>query len=119
MRLRVRGGPFDDFNDVVHLVRVGIPSEFTLTVVLNKPSGSFGSVMAVSPPQNTIDCRGSNGPMCAQTFASGTVVMVRPDNSSIELGRFGGWSGCDSVGALFACTVTLTGDRTVTAMFSQ
>jgi alpha-tubulin suppressor-like RCC1 family protein len=119
VRLRVRGGPFDDFNDVVHLVRAGVPSEFTLTVVVNKPSGSFGSVMAVSPPGNTIDCRGSTGPMCAQAFAPGTVVVVRPDDSSIELGRFGGWSGCDSVGVLFACTVTLTGDRTVTAVFSQ
>ena len=75
--------------------------------------------MAVQPPRTRSDCRDANGPICPQTFAAGTVVGVRPDNSSIELGRFTGWSGCDSVGTLFACSVTLTGNRTVVATFSQ
>jgi hypothetical protein len=87
-------------------------------VTVNRPANSFGSITAVDPPTNTIDCRGASGPACSQSFPQGTVVVVRPDSSSIELGRFGGWSGCDSVGALFTCTVT-PADRTIVATFLQ
>jgi hypothetical protein len=45
--------------------------------------------------------------------------VVRPSDTSIELGLFDGWSGCDSVGGLFACSVTMTNNRTVVAAFSQ
>jgi hypothetical protein len=47
-------------------------------------------------------------------------VVVRPSGTSIELGLFGNWLGCDAVGGfLFECTVTMTGHRTVTATFVQ
>jgi hypothetical protein len=52
--------------------------------------------------------------VCSQTFAPGTVVQIRPSNSTLELLLFDHWTGCDSVGALATCTVTLTGTRTVT-----
>jgi uncharacterized repeat protein (TIGR02543 family) len=92
-----------------------VPVNFTLSVAINAPSGSVASVEAVSPPGNTIFCRaGIGGPVCSQAFAPGTVVQVRPSNSVIELGKFGGWVGCDAVGALATCSVTLNGDRTVT-----
>jgi hypothetical protein len=92
-----------------------VPVNFTLSVAINAPSGSVASVEAVSPPGNMISCRaGLGGPVCSQAFAPGTVVQVRPSNSVIELGKFGGWVGCDAVGALATCTVTLNGDRTVT-----
>jgi hypothetical protein len=47
------------------------------------------------------------------------VVVLRPSETSLELGLFAGWSGCDTVGGLFACTVTMTRDRTLVATFSQ
>lgn len=48
----------------------------------------------------------------------GPVVAVRATDSSIEQRPFGSWQGCDTVGALFQCTVTLTGNHTVTATLS-
>jgi hypothetical protein len=91
----------------------------TLTVEVNAPSGSIFSVVAIEPVGSTILCRASGGPVCSESFAAGTTVILRPDDSSLELGRFTGWTGCDSVGALSACTVTLTANRSVTASFSQ
>jgi hypothetical protein len=95
------------------------PGPFTFTVVVNKGPLSAGSVIAVQPPANPINCRDASGPVCTATFAAGTVVVVRPSDTSIELGLFDGWSGCDSVGGLFACSVTMTNHRTVVAAFSQ
>ena len=95
------------------------PGPFVFTVNMNAPAGSIGSVIAVAPPSNPINCRIASGFTCAATFPAGTVVVVRPSDTSIELGLFGGWSGCDSVAGLFACTVTLTSDRAVTATFSR
>jgi hypothetical protein len=60
-----------------------------------------------------------SGGVCSASFPPGTVVSVGPTSSDLELGRFAGWAGCDTVGTLAACTVTLTGDRTVTATFSR
>jgi hypothetical protein len=45
--------------------------------------------------------------------------VTRPDGTSLELGLFGSWAGCDTVGGLFACTVSMTGARTVTGTFSR
>jgi hypothetical protein len=85
-----------------------------LTVVITATGGP-SSVIAVSPPANVINCHASTGgPVCSQTFAPGTVVQVRPSNTTLELLLFDHWTGCDSIGPLGACTVTLTGDRTVT-----
>jgi uncharacterized repeat protein (TIGR02543 family) len=90
-------------------------AEPTLTVVVS-PAGSLGRIIGVSPPGNPINCDGI-GPVCAATFLSGTSVTVRPTDSSLELNLFGSWAGCDVVAGLSACTVTLTGNRTVTATF--
>jgi alpha-tubulin suppressor-like RCC1 family protein len=90
---------------------------FTLTVVVAEPAAAFVSIIGVQPASNTILCRVSGGPTCTQSFPADSMVVVRPSDSSIELGLFPIWTGCDAVGALFACTVTLTGNRTVTASF--
>jgi alpha-tubulin suppressor-like RCC1 family protein len=88
----------------------------TLTVQITAPPGSPGRIIGVSPPGNPIDC-GSSGQVCAVSFPPGTTVSVRPSDTSLELALFGAWAGCDAVGGLATCTVTLTGDRTVTATF--
>jgi uncharacterized repeat protein (TIGR02543 family) len=92
------------------------PSQFTLTVVINQPPGALGHVIAMQPPTSAINC-GGIGTVCTEAFAPGTTVVLRPDDTSIELGRFSNWLGCDVVGELFACTVNMTSNRTVTAMF--
>ncbi len=90
---------------------------FTLTVAMNEPPGSLGTIVGAEPPGNLINCRDANGPVCAQAFTAGTVVVVRPSDSSLETGLFGNWLGCDTVGVLFQCAVVMTGNRTVTATF--
>ncbi len=105
---------------VVGVTFTPVPSTFTLSVVVNAPPGSIGGIVGVQPAGNVIDCRASGGPVCSQAFAPGTVVSVRPSDTSLELLLFGAWtSGCDSVGPGFTCNVTLTGNRTVTAIFEQ
>ena len=89
---------------------------FTLTVALSGPAGSLGRVYSIAPP-DAINCGLSFGTLCATTQTAGSVVVIRPDDWAIENNRFDGWSGCDSVGALFACTVTLTNHRTIAATF--
>jgi alpha-tubulin suppressor-like RCC1 family protein len=91
-------------------------SEPMLTVEVIKPPGSIGWIIGVAPPGNPINC-GGTGPVCVATFPAGTEVTVRANDTSIELNLFGAWSGCDSVGGLAACTVTLSESRTVTATF--
>jgi alpha-tubulin suppressor-like RCC1 family protein len=99
-----------------HCTATFAPALVSLTVAVVKPAGSVGRIIAVSPPGNPISCDGT-GPVCVASFAPGTSVTVRPSDTSIELNLFGSWAGCDGVGGLFACTVTLTADRTVTASF--
>src|SRR5947199_1360380 len=78
---------------------------FTLSVTLE---GAGGGTVTSSPAG--INC----GTACAATYDSGTVVTLtaRPDS----LSTFGGWrgGGCSGTGS---CTVTLTGNTTVTADF--
>jgi alpha-tubulin suppressor-like RCC1 family protein len=94
-------------------------SQPTLTVEVTAPPGSFGRIIAVEPTTSAISC-GVSGGICSESFAPGTVVVLRPDSLSLELGRFTGWSsGCDAIGPPFACTVTMTSDRSVGATFSQ
>jgi hypothetical protein len=92
---------------------------FTLTVLVAKPPGSLGAIVGVEPPGNGIDCRNAFGPVCSQAFAAGTVVIVRPSDSSLETLAFGTWLGCDTVGPQFQCAVAMTGDRTVTATVNR
>src|SRR5437867_3949488 len=78
---------------------------FTLSVTLE---GLGGGTVTSSPAG--INC----GTACATTYDSGTVVTLtaRPDS----LSTFGGWrgGGCSGTGP---CTVTLTGNTTVSADF--
>jgi len=90
---------------------------FTLTIAINAPPGSAGAIIGVDPPGNPINCRRGGGPDCAEAFPAGTVVVVRPSDSSLETGLFANWLGCDTVGLMFQCAVLMTGDRTVTATF--
>jgi uncharacterized repeat protein (TIGR02543 family) len=105
-----------DGDRTCHAAFSPVPAAPVLTVQVNKPAGSAGRIIGVSPPGNPINCDGI-GPVCAATFAPGATVTVRPSDTSIELGLFGSWAGCDAVGGLAACTVTLTGNHTVTATF--
>jgi alpha-tubulin suppressor-like RCC1 family protein/PKD repeat protein len=105
-----------DGDRACHATFSPVPAEPVLTVEVTRPAGSIGRIIGVSPPGNPIDCDGV-GPVCVATFPSGTIVTVRPSDTSIELALFGSWAGCDSVGGLAACTVTLTGSRTVAATF--
>ncbi len=88
---------------------------FTLTVALTAPPGSLGAIVGVQPAGNPINCRRGAGSVCAAAFPAGTVVVVRPSDSSLELGLFENWLGCDTVGVLFQCAVLMTGERTVTS----
>lgn len=101
----------------VSVTFVPLAGPFTLTVIPSGPAGSLGRVLALAPP-GAIHCGVSVGTTCVATLPAGTTVVLRPDDWAIENNRFGGWTGCDSVGALFACTVTLTSDRTLTATFT-
>ena len=92
------------------------PTTFTLTVVVNAPSGSLGTIVGTSPAGITINCTVSGG-TCSQSFAAGTVVQVRP--SGIEGPVFDSWSGCDTITGAGRCNVVLTSNRTVTARFVQ
>jgi ELWxxDGT repeat protein len=80
--------------------------QFTLTVL--REGGGPGSVG--SAPAG-IAC----GAQCQASFASGTVVTLTATVAAG--GAFAGWSGCDSAGGL-VCTVTLGGNRAVTATFT-
>jgi hypothetical protein len=58
---------------------------------------------------------GSPAP-CVTQFTSGTAVTLTatPTGSS----AFGSWAGCDSASNINPCTLTVTGNRTVTATFN-
>ena len=86
---------------------------FTLTVVVNGPAGFPGRIIGLQPP-GAIDC-GIGGGGCTLTVPAGELVIVRPDDLTLEQNRMENWTGCNSVGALFACTVRMTADRTITA----
>lgn len=53
---------------------------------------------------------------CSQTFSSGTAIVITADTSGAV--PFSGWNGCDTYGAA-TCTVTMTGARSVTAIFGD
>jgi hypothetical protein len=105
-----------DGDRACHAAFSPVPGSSVLAVQVNKPAGSVGRIIGVSPPGNPINCDGI-GPVCAATFPSGTAVVARPSDTSIELGLFGSWIGCDAVGGLAACTVTLNSSRVVTGTF--
>ena len=86
---------------------------FPLTVQKTSTLGiGNGTVTSASDPPSPdqIDC----GATCSVRFAYGTVVTltVRPDLLAV----FNGWSGCDAPSGT-SCSVTVTGERAVTASF--
>ena len=109
------------------------------TVTTNKSSGNLDSLGAIvtgymtanvvcfsSGPTLTVNFAGAgsgtvtsspSGLSCATTcsthFPSDTVTLTATPNGS----TFGGWSGCDSMSGQ-TCTVDLTSDRTVSAIFN-
>jgi hypothetical protein len=95
---------------------VPLAGPFTLTVMLSGPAGSPGRVISIAPA-GAINCGLSFGSACAVTLPANTPLLIRPDDLSLENNLFLNWSGCDAVGTLFACSVTLTGNRTIVATF--
>ena len=53
---------------------------------------------------------------CLRTFTGGTVVTMT--STAGEGSTFAGWNGCDTVNGN-DCTVTMNGERDVTAAFNQ
>ena len=88
--------------------------DFTVVITLGGPAGAIGRVISLAP-SNVITCGIPFGSTCIWTFAAGTTLVLQPDSATLENDRFAGWSGCDSVGVLFTCSVTLTGHRQLTA----
>jgi photosystem II stability/assembly factor-like uncharacterized protein len=71
-----------------------------------------GGIVTSSP--SGIDC----GDDCSEWFAMGTVVTL---TATPERGVVARWTGCDSdsgPGVTSTCTVTMTGSRSVTAIFA-
>ena len=85
----------------------GEPTSHTLTATR---TGTGAGAVASSPAG--IDC----GAACSASFSAGTVVTLTatPDAGSIFTGWLG--SGCSGTGT---CTITLSGDSIVVALFSQ
>jgi hypothetical protein len=82
------------------------PSLMGLAVLL---SGS-GQGVVNSMPEG-INC----GSICSATFTSGTRVTLTATAAGGSI--FGGWSGCDSTSGN-QCTVNISGNRTVNAIFT-
>jgi len=74
----------------------------------------YGSLSITSQPAG-ISVSGSNSSASA-AYQTGTVVVL---TATVDLGSFGGWSGCDSTGGDattgFTCTVTMSAVRSVGA----
>jgi hypothetical protein len=80
---------------------------FDLTVT---KSGTGKGTVTSSPPG--INC----GTDCTESLVSGTTVLLTAAQAQDSL--FVSWTGCDTVSAN-TCTVNMTGDRTVSAVFND
>lgn len=89
------------------------PGDSTLTV--SAPTDASGGGGEVSDPDGNIDC-GSSNSVCTWTDLTGSTftVLEAPDSGY----GFDGWGGACS-GADPSCTVTMSGDQSVSASFSQ
>jgi hypothetical protein len=85
-----------------------VSANFTGPRTLSVQKSGLGTVS--SSPAG-IDC----GQSCGATVPEGTQLTLTP--SPAPGYAFRGWSGCDSVGSSNQCTVVMTSDRTVAAMF--
>src|SRR5207245_11779730 len=73
------------------------------------PAGTGSGTVSSSPLG--ISC----GTDCSESYDSGTVVTLTAAPASGSI--FGSWSGCDAVSGS-TCTVTMSGARTVSAIFN-
>lgn len=68
----------------------------------------------VSDTQNSLNC--ATPTPCVFQYASGTALTLTATPAGTSV--FGSWAGCDSATSVNPCTLTLTGNRTVTATFN-
>ena len=94
-----------EFGAVEKKVALDVSPGATLTVVV---TGS-GSVESTLPSPNLIDCNAAGGD-CAEVFGVGTDVTLQADGAVLN------WTGCEGILGN-ACTLKMTGDKTVTATF--
>jgi hypothetical protein len=75
--------------------------------------GAGAGIVASTPPG--LSCSTPNA-CVTQQFTSGTAVSLNatPTGTSV----FGSWAGCDSSASTNPCTLTLTGNRTVSVTFN-
>ena len=81
------------------------------------PAQYYLSIAKIGPGNGTITSDPATlycGAVCDQLFAAATKVVLMATGGSDS--AFGGWNGCDQVSGN-RCTVAMTGNRTVTAIF--
>jgi hypothetical protein len=83
---------------------------FSVTVSRAGNDNSQGGLVTSSPAG--IDC----GTICSGSFSSGTVVTLTALASGNRV--FAGWGGACS-GTATTCTLTMDGDKAVTAIFNR
>lgn len=77
--------------------------------VLTLTFAGLGTGTVTSDPAG-LSCSSPNP--CLTQYASGTAVTLTATATGSSV--FGSWAGCDSAGNINPCTLTLTGNRTVT-----
>lgn len=82
-----------------------------LTVTFN--GAGFGTVTS-SPAGLALPCTAPTP--CIGQFGANTTVTVTATPSGAS--TFGNWAGCDSQASINPCSVTMTGNRTVTVTFN-
>ena len=104
------GGGFFDSNTANNTATVTTPIGTARTLTVTKSGTGTGTV--VSAPAG-VSC----GATCAGTFVDGETVVLTA--SPLASGTFTGWGGaCASAGSAGTCTLTLSGNQTVTAAFA-
>ena len=106
---RVRACNTGGCSDYSNEATAATPSLATLTVTVR---GSGGGTVTSTPAG--ISC--SIASTCSTSFASGAIVTLSAPAGAAS--TFKEWRG-DCAGATATCTVTMTGSRGVTAVFSQ
>jgi hypothetical protein len=103
-----------------HSVTAKFKSTQTFTLTINRPSG--GAIFSINDGGNSIQCGGQyNGGRgytnCSRSFVAGTSLNLgfSPDVGNTRVR----WSGdCASAGTNPRCSVTMAGNRTVSAVIT-
>ncbi|MGH3372085.1 MAG: InlB B-repeat-containing protein, partial [Nocardioidaceae bacterium] len=106
----LNGGACGAALDFVRLESAEAPPAAKLIVLRNDEAG--GDVASGDNPK-TLDC----GATCSATYPDGTEVVLSPTPKPGW--RFTGWAGAGCAGSPPTCTLTMTGDRTITATFER